>query len=417
MARARALCGPICKPMPRRVTRRAASRGTAGRPRQPSHRPRGTSWRDPPRKGSATALNAGARQTLLHSKRQQQQKIRSSPPARDNSPADCGACANPSDTGHGNDGHDRYSRALRGEFFTNPNFSTVRCTAAPSTFLLLAKEMTEPEKDAKRIEFQLEAMRKGQSISPPELVLQFATGRASKQLRVQKHDGRHRCAACSSLGCRTIPMMVSLDLDVKKAFIRAAKGKAEFAKSYTVLSEQDAHKGARPCGTLTLTVTGNGRIVGALTEHASKCADEDIQAQAALRRKAAEAQAEAEAKAALSLKKARAKQAAESKAAVAARHAAAKAAKAERDAYAAVQEKEQQRRQAQERRKSQAAERKAAERERDRERRQAKSDREARKNARETGEPPRFHRELAEVSDTESSSSEDENYNELLWAK
>ena len=355
MARARALCGPICKPMPRRVTRRAASRGTAGRPRQPSHRPRGTSRRDPPRKGSATALNAGARQTLLHSKRQQQQqqrqqqKIRSSPPARDNSPADCGACANPSDNGHGNDGHDRYSRALTGEFFTNPIFSTVRCTAAPSTFLLLAKEMTEPEKDAERIKFQLKEMRKGKSISPPELVLEFATGTASKQLRVQKHDGRHRCAACLSLGCQTIPMMVSLDLHVKKAFIRAAKGKAEFAKSYTVLSERDAHKGARPCGTLTLTVTGNGRIVGALTEHASKCADEDIQAQAALRRKAAEAQAEAEAKAALSLKKARAKQAAELKAAEAARHAAdaaaAKAAKAQRDAYAAVPKKQQQHKQ------------------------------------------------------------------------
>jgi hypothetical protein len=260
--------------------------------------------------------------------------------------------------------------------------------------------MNDPRTDALKIEFQLNAMRKGEAISPPELVLQFATDRASNQLRVRKHDGRHRCAACSSLGCRTIPIMVSLDKEVKGALLEAARGKAKYTKVYTVLSEKDAVQGARPCAKLALTVTDRTRVVGAFTANAHKCADEEIKAHAALRRKQKQARTEA----ALSLKKAVAKQAAALEAASAA------GVKAMHRARVAEQKKRDKERLSAQRerlKKDEKYARKLAQRERTREVKQAASDATARKFAAVMKTQPRYRRVLTEVSDDEDDDDDD----------
>jgi hypothetical protein len=193
----------------------------------------------------------------------------------------CFPCTNPTDYGLGGDGQDRFARAGTSAFFRDEDFCAIRCVAAPSTFLMLAHDMDDAptqwgRNDEQRVQSLVDAMRQGKSISPPYLKLQ-ATASAD-HLLVWMHDGRHRCMACTKLGCRRVHFLLVLDADVKAALLLEARGRAKFVREYTVLSQKHTNKGGlRHCALLAVRVSSD-TISATLTAQARKCMDPTLQA-------------------------------------------------------------------------------------------------------------------------------------------
>jgi hypothetical protein len=202
----------------------------------------------------------------------------------------CFPCTNPTDYGLGGDGQDRFARAGTSAFFADEDFCAIRCVAAPSTFLMLAHDMDDAptqwgRNDEQRVQSLVDAMRQGKSISAPYLKLQSTE--SADHLLVWMHDGRHRCVACTKLGCRRVHFLLVLDADVKAALLREARGRGKFVREYTVLSQKQPGKGGlRHCALLAVRVS-SGTISATLTAQARKCTDPTLQAaQAHHKRKA-----------------------------------------------------------------------------------------------------------------------------------